>query len=76
MGISRSDDSANELAYARQLEKAGYQLRIREPGWYELRLFKDAKNDLNLHVFSADCPEVRALKDRPCAIRESGFPPV
>jgi GrpB-like predicted nucleotidyltransferase (UPF0157 family) len=51
-------DSANELAYAPALEKAGYQLRIREPGWYEHRMFKSAEGDVNLHLFSADCPEI------------------
>jgi GrpB-like predicted nucleotidyltransferase (UPF0157 family) len=35
-----------------------YQLRIREPGWYEHRMFKDGENELNLHVFSAGCPEI------------------
>jgi GrpB-like predicted nucleotidyltransferase (UPF0157 family) len=51
-------DSGNELAYAPALEKAGYQLRIREPGWNEHRMFKGAARDVNLHVFSAGCPEV------------------
>lgn len=51
-------DSANESAYAPALEKAGYQLRIREPGWYEHRMFKGGAGDVNLHVFSEDCPEV------------------
>ncbi len=51
-------DSGNELAYAPALEKASYHLRIREPGWNEHRMFKGAGRDVNLHVFSAGCPEV------------------
>jgi GrpB-like predicted nucleotidyltransferase (UPF0157 family) len=51
-------DSANEAGYAPALQSAGYQLRIREPGWYEHRMFKGGANEVNLHVFSAGCPEV------------------
>ena len=50
-------DSADEAAYVGDLETAGYALRIREPDWFEHRLFKSAGEDLNLHVFSAGCPE-------------------
>jgi GrpB-like predicted nucleotidyltransferase (UPF0157 family) len=58
--------SANEEDYAGALEKAGYQLRIREPAWYEHRLFTGPENRVNLHVFSAACPEV----DRMLAFRD------
>src|SRR5881628_765423 len=51
-------DSAEEDAYAPALEAAGYVLRIREPGWYEHRLFKGPDTDINLHVFSSGCPEI------------------
>jgi len=51
-------DSANEAAYVPLLEARGYVLRIREPGWYEHRLFKGPEADINLHVFSAGCPEI------------------
>jgi len=51
-------DSAEERAYAPLLEAAGYVLRIREPDWYEHRLFKGPDTDINLHVFSSGCPEV------------------
>src|SRR5207245_2322167 len=60
-------DSARESAYARQLEEIGHRLHIREPEWHEHRLFKGPDEDLNLHVFSADCPEVArmlAFRDR------------
>jgi len=51
-------DSANEPDYALALEKTGYTLRIREPEWYEHRMFKGSQNGVNLHVFSNGCPEV------------------
>lgn len=50
-------DSSDEPAYIPALEAAGYVLRIREPDWYEHRLFKGPDTALNLHVFSAGCPE-------------------
>jgi GrpB-like predicted nucleotidyltransferase (UPF0157 family) len=51
-------DSANEDAYAPALTAAGYILRIREPNWYEHRLFKGPDTDINLRVFSPGCPEI------------------
>ncbi len=51
-------DSGNEIRYAPALERAGYQLRIREPGWYEHRMFKGGENEVNLHVFSTGCAEI------------------
>ena len=51
-------DSAQEDAYAPALEAAGYVLRIREPNWYEHRMFKGPDTDINLHVFSSGCPEI------------------
>ena len=51
-------DSADESKYLPLMEAAGYVLRIREPDWYEHRLFKGPDTNINLHVFSAGCPEV------------------
>ena len=51
-------DSAKETEYVPVLATAGYQLRVREPGWHEHRMFKGAEGDVNLHVFSMGCPEV------------------
>jgi GrpB-like predicted nucleotidyltransferase (UPF0157 family) len=39
------------------MEDAGYVLRIREPDWFEHRLFKGPDTNVNLHVFSAGCAE-------------------
>jgi GrpB-like predicted nucleotidyltransferase (UPF0157 family) len=50
-------DSADEPQYVPDLERAGYVLRVREPDWFEHRLFKGPETNINLHVFSADCAE-------------------
>ncbi|WP_096185742.1 GrpB family protein [Evansella halocellulosilytica] len=58
-------DSADEAAYVSDLEDAGYILRIREPDWFEHRLFKGPDTDINLHVFSKGSSEVdRMLRFR------------
>jgi GrpB-like predicted nucleotidyltransferase (UPF0157 family) len=55
------DNSADEAAYVPALEAAGYVLRIREADWYQHRMFKGPDTDINLHVFSAGCPEIRRM---------------
>src|SRR5439155_10267164 len=60
-------DSRDEPAYASELEARGYVLRIREPEWFEHRLFKGPDTNVNLHVFTAGCAEVErmlAFRDR------------
>ena len=54
-------DSSDEPSYVLALEKAGYTLRIREPDWFEHRLFKGPDTDINLHVFSAGASEVKRM---------------
>jgi GrpB-like predicted nucleotidyltransferase (UPF0157 family) len=51
-------DSADEQAYVPALQAAGYVLRVREPDWFEHRLFKGPDADINLHVFTAGATEV------------------
>jgi len=51
-------DSGDERAYVPPLEAAGYVLTIREPDWYEHRLFKGPDTNVNLHTFSPSCDEV------------------
>jgi GrpB-like predicted nucleotidyltransferase (UPF0157 family) len=51
-------DSSAEDSYAPELETAGYSLRIREPDWFEHRLFNGPDTDVNLHVFSLGCAEI------------------
>jgi GrpB-like predicted nucleotidyltransferase (UPF0157 family) len=58
-------DSSAELDYVPPMEGVGYVLRIREPEWYEHRLFKGPAANINLHVFSAGCVEIgRMLRFR------------
>ncbi len=55
-------DSADEASYVPALEAAGYTLRIREPDWYQHRMFRGVDPAVNLHVYSAGCEEIeRAL---------------
>ena len=54
-------DSADEAAYVGALEAAGYVLHIREPDWYEHRLFTRPELELNLHVFSLGCAEIERM---------------
>jgi GrpB-like predicted nucleotidyltransferase (UPF0157 family) len=54
-------DSADESSYVPALEAAGYVLRIREPDWYQHRLFKGPTIDLNLHIFTVGCEEVERV---------------
>jgi GrpB-like predicted nucleotidyltransferase (UPF0157 family) len=54
-------DSSAEHGYVPPMEAAGYVLRIREPDWYEHRLFKGPGANINLHVFSAGCVEIERM---------------
>jgi GrpB-like predicted nucleotidyltransferase (UPF0157 family) len=51
-------DSADENAYGSPLEKAGFRLIVREPDWFEHRMYVDLDPEVNLHVFSKGCPEL------------------
>jgi GrpB-like predicted nucleotidyltransferase (UPF0157 family) len=52
------DDSADESAYLPPLVDAGYRLVVREPDWYEHRMFQREQPAVNLHVYARDCAEV------------------
>ncbi len=54
-------DSSDEPAYVAPLEAAGYRLVIREPDWYQHRVFKGPDTDVNLHVFSPGCVEIARM---------------
>ncbi len=59
------ENSADEPSYVPALEAAGYRLRIREPEWFEHRMFKGPDTDINLHVFSERVSEIdRMLRFR------------
>jgi GrpB-like predicted nucleotidyltransferase (UPF0157 family) len=54
-------DSAHDETYAPPMEAAGYVLRIREPGWFEHRVFHGPDTRVHLHVFSEGCPEIERM---------------
>jgi GrpB-like predicted nucleotidyltransferase (UPF0157 family) len=54
-------DSADEATYVPDLEAAGYELRIREPSWFEHRMLRRPDRSVHLHVFSARCPETQRM---------------
>jgi GrpB-like predicted nucleotidyltransferase (UPF0157 family) len=54
-------DSADEERYAAALELSGYRLLIREPEWFEHRMFKGADPEVNLHVFTEGCEEIARM---------------
>ena len=54
-------DSSDEAAYVPELEAAGYVLTIREPDWFEHRLFKGPDTNVNVHTFSEGCEEVARM---------------
>ena len=56
-------DSSDEPGYVPDMEARGYVLRIREPDWFQHRLFKGPDTNVNIHVFSAGCSEVQAMLD-------------
>jgi GrpB-like predicted nucleotidyltransferase (UPF0157 family) len=51
-------DSADEVAYVPGMEASGYVLRVREPDWFEHRMFNGPDTVVNVHVFSAGCEEL------------------
>ncbi|MDL2324415.1 GrpB family protein [Ruminococcaceae bacterium OttesenSCG-928-A16] len=60
-------DAVDEADYLPEMTQSGYVLRIREPDWFEHRMFKGPDTDINLHVFSEDCEETArmlAFRDR------------
>jgi len=60
-------DPVDEAAYVPALEAAGYVLRIREPDWFDHRMFIDSDPTVQVHVFAADSTEIvrmLAFRDR------------
>ena len=51
-------DSADEASYLPRLEAAGYELRVREPGFHQHRMFRTPARDVHIHVWSSDAPEI------------------
>jgi GrpB-like predicted nucleotidyltransferase (UPF0157 family) len=54
-------DTTDEDAYVPKLEPLGYELRVREPDWFEHRLLRGYDPPVNLHVFPQGCEEVERM---------------
>ena len=54
-------DSTDEAAYLPALVDAGYDFLLREPEWFEHRLFKRLEPNVNLHVFTVGSYEVERM---------------
>jgi GrpB-like predicted nucleotidyltransferase (UPF0157 family) len=54
-------DTTDEPSYVPDLTAAGYRLTIREPDWFEHRLFKGPDTNINLHTFTAGTPEIARM---------------
>ena len=54
-------DTRDEAAYVPDLEAAGYRLVIREPDWFEHRVFKGPDTDINLHTFTIGASEIEKM---------------
>ena len=54
-------DAGREPASVPARPAAGYALRIREPDWFQPRMLRGTDPAVNLHVFSAGCPEAARM---------------
>jgi len=54
-------ESADDPSYVPRLLAAGYVLRIREPDWFQHRLFRGPDTAINLHVFSPGAAKVQRM---------------
>jgi GrpB-like predicted nucleotidyltransferase (UPF0157 family) len=52
-------DSTDEMAYSPLLQQIGFELKVREPDWFEHRMFRGTAPATNLHVLSAGCTEIQ-----------------
>ena len=55
-------DSSDEQSYLPDLVAAGYELRVREPEWYEHRMLRTSTGDVHVHVFSVGSPEIVRMR--------------
>ncbi|MEM6319674.1 MAG: GrpB family protein [Bacteroidota bacterium] len=51
-------DSGDESKYLKELQTAGYQLRVREPDFREHRMFRTTQKDVHIHVLSKGSSEI------------------
>ena len=51
-------DASDESSYLQPLINAGYQLRVREPMFFEHRMVRTPNRDTHIHIFSEGCQEI------------------
>jgi len=56
------EDSSDETSYKQKMEDAGYVLYIREPDWYEHRMFRPPTKNANIHFYSEGCEEIQRVR--------------
>ncbi len=66
-------DSADEDSYLPAMERAGYVLRVREPGFEEHRMFRTPQRDVHVHVLSIGSPEIERYLRMRDALRAAPF---
>jgi len=54
-------DPADESSYVEAVVSAGYRFVLREPAWFEHRLFARDEPRVNLHVFASGSSETRRM---------------
>lgn len=67
------DDPGDEGSYVPALERAGYELRVREPQFWEHRMLRTPARDVHVHVLPPASPEVERyllFRDRLRAVPE------
>jgi GrpB-like predicted nucleotidyltransferase (UPF0157 family) len=52
------EHSADEASCAPAILDLGYDLRVREPDWFEHRVLRGPNDDVNLHVFTNGASEI------------------
>ncbi|WP_374347195.1 GrpB family protein [Chitinimonas sp.] len=52
------ENAANESTYLAKLIEVGYQLRVREPDFFEHRMVRTQQRDVHIHIFSKGCIEI------------------
>ena len=52
------ENSGDERSYLPHLERAGYELRVREPHFHQHRMFRTPEKDVHIHVYSPNSPEI------------------
>ena len=66
-------NSADEDSYLPAMERAGYELRVREPGFEEHRMFRTPQRDVHVHVLSTGSPEIERYLRLRDALRAAPF---